>query len=69
MDHAVELVALADHFRDPLGEAGQVLLVLHVKLEQWGLLRQPVRDALDQPQPVEPVSTSCAPCSWATRAM
>jgi hypothetical protein len=30
-----------------------MLLVLHVEFDQRGLLRQPIRDALDQPQPVE----------------
>ena len=30
-----------------------MFLVLHVELDQRGLCRQPVGDALDQPQPVE----------------
>ena len=33
---------------------GQVLLVLHVELQQRRRLGQPVGDALDQPHPVEP---------------
>jgi hypothetical protein len=52
--HAVELVALTDLGGDPVGEGAQVLLVLHVEFDQRGLLRQPVGDALDQAQPVEP---------------
>jgi hypothetical protein len=30
-----------------------VFLVLHIEFDQWGLFRQPVGDALNQPQPVE----------------
>ncbi len=52
--HAVELVAVADHLGDAVGERAQVLLVLHVELEQRRLLREPVGDPLDQPHPVEP---------------
>lgn len=50
----VELVARPDRLGHPAGQAGQVLLVLHVEFEQRGLCRQPVGDALNQPQPVEP---------------
>ena len=53
MHHAVELVALTDHVGHPVRQSLQVLLVLHVEFDQRGLLRQPVGDALDQPQPVE----------------
>ena len=69
MHHAVELVALADLSGYPVGEGVQVLLVLHIELDQRRLLRQPVGDALNQPQPVEAGQHQLGPRSWATRAM
>ena len=53
MHDAVELVALADLSGHALGQGVEVLFVLHVEFDQRSLLRQPVGDALDQPQPVE----------------
>lgn len=50
---AVELVARADHLGDTLTERGQVLLVLHVELQQRCRVGQPVGDALDELHPVE----------------
>ena len=52
--HPVEFVARADHLGDPVGEAGQVLVVLHVEFEQRCRLREPVHDPFDQIHSLEP---------------
>ncbi|GAA4812709.1 hypothetical protein GCM10023200_58110 [Actinomycetospora chlora] len=50
MQDAVEAVDVLAHL---VGQAVEVLLVLHVQLDHRRLLRQPLRDALDQRQPPE----------------
>ena len=51
--HAVQLVALSDHLGDTVGKAVQVLLILHIELQQRRGLGQALSDALDETQPVE----------------
>lgn len=52
MDDAIE--AFGCDLTDLVGEPGEVLGVLHVQFDRGRYrLRQPLRDAVDQPEPVE----------------
>ena len=39
VDHAVEFVARTDDLGDPIGEGGQMFVVLDVEFQQWRRLR------------------------------